>query len=319
MENVEKFRWAFIGSGGIAQKVAKQILGSKRHSIVSVYSRNYKNASKFASSVGAAAFETIEEAVAREDVDGVYICNANGAHFACGMAALKAGKPTVIEKPFTLNAKDAETLFTTAKQQKVYLAEAMWTWYNPVARQVKKWIDDGHIGKIIDIDYKFELNLLFFKKKKERLLSREPGSGALYDLGVYPIAYACRLLGMPMHVRGVNRYQSGIDVGNEIVMNYPENVGCHITVAIDRLRGENAVIAGEKGTIIVPAAHAAKKAYMLLDDGRKKKVKGGGNYIYEFDEIAREIREGLLTSELVPFDMTIDVLQVIGTIRATCN
>lgn len=317
MENTEKFRWAFIGSGGIAQKVAKQIIASKRHEIVSVYSRNIKNASKLASGVGAQAFETVEEAVKRDNVDGVYVCSTNNAHYANAEAAMKTGKPVLLEKPFTLNSGDAEKLFKTASREKVYLAEAMWTWYGPVARKVKEWVDGGKIGKLLRIEYQFELNLLMFKKLKARLLDPSPGGGSLYDLGVYPLTYAYRLLGMPRDMRCANRYSGTVDVGNEIVLNYYGGAECHIKVAVDRLGGEKAVITGEKGRITVPNAHAAKKA--VLETDKKVTFRGDSSYLPEFDEAAREIRQGLLASELVPPDATVDVLRMIDTLKAIGN
>lgn len=304
---MEKFRWAFIGSGMIARTVSKQILESGRHEIVSVYSRNFDNASKFAASIGAEPCRTIEQAVHRTDVDGVYICTLNSVHFDNAVPAIVAGKALLIEKPFTLSAEDAEKLFIAAKEKGVYLAEAMWTWYNPVARKVADWINSGEIGEVTEIDMSLRLNLLMFKNHKKRLLDPQTGGGALLDLGVYPLTYCYRILGYPKETDCRFKTQNGVDIAGVITLKYPQAV-CRIKVAIDKLRPETATITGTKGRINIPRFHAASKA--VLTAGKKEVFTGKGNYVNEFDEVAREIKAGQKFSKLVPPRATIDVMRL---------
>ena len=66
MSQQKPFRWAFVGAGIMAKTAAEAIKKSGRHDIVSVYTRTYKNAQNFAAKYGATAYQTLEEAVARD-------------------------------------------------------------------------------------------------------------------------------------------------------------------------------------------------------------------------------------------------------------
>lgn len=142
------FGWCFIGCGTLAKQVAKQITESGRHKIVSVYSRNIEKSGKFAGQYGASACNSAEDAIAMEGVEGVYVVTPHNSHYMYTKLALKLGKPVLCEKPFTVSAAQTRELITLAREKRLYLAEAMWTWFAPVANQVKIWLDNGEFGQI---------------------------------------------------------------------------------------------------------------------------------------------------------------------------
>lgn len=69
----EKFGWCFIGTGTLANQVAKQILKSGKHDIVSCYTRNFEKCQAFAQTYGAKPYRTSLEAMKAEGVEGVYV------------------------------------------------------------------------------------------------------------------------------------------------------------------------------------------------------------------------------------------------------
>ena len=105
---MEKFRWCFISTGPLAKTVAKQLLESGRHQIVSCYTRNFEKAKDFAGKYGAAAYETAEEAITAEGVEGVYVVTPHNAHFRFVKQALELGKPVLCEKAFTVTAQETD-------------------------------------------------------------------------------------------------------------------------------------------------------------------------------------------------------------------
>ena len=120
---MEKFKWAYIGSGSIAKSTANDILKGN-HKIASVYSRNTEKAKAFAKRYGAVAFDNFEECVCSEDVDGVYIATPHTSHIDYALRAIKLGKPVLCEKPVGVSLKDAERAIEAAKSEKVYFCEA---------------------------------------------------------------------------------------------------------------------------------------------------------------------------------------------------
>ena len=146
----KKFRWCFIGAGDLGQNVAGSIIESQKHEIVSVYTRRYEAGQTFAEKFGSKAYQTPEEAIAADGVDGVYICTPHNSHYEYARMALNLGKSVLCEKAFTVTATEARELFALAKEKGLYIAEAMWTWFSPVTRQIKSWLDDGLFGEIED-------------------------------------------------------------------------------------------------------------------------------------------------------------------------
>lgn len=69
-------------------------------------------------------------------------------HYTGAVLALTAGKHVLCEKPFTSNAAELHALIALAKEKNVFLMEAMWTRFQPVALKVAELIQTGSLGDI---------------------------------------------------------------------------------------------------------------------------------------------------------------------------
>lgn len=307
------FHWAFIGAGWIARSVAQQILASGRHKIDTVYNRTFSKAQSFAEKYGVRACESLTEAVTAQGVDGVYIATTAETHFKLAKACLEAGKPVLMEKPFTVSRKEAETLFSLAKEKNLYLAEAMWTWFSPVSRQVKAWLDSGEVGKVqqVKIAYGMPGMGLFFPRLKDA----NRAGGALLDIGVYPITYCYNLFGQPVKVDCSGRLKNGVDVEEAVTLCYANGLTIRIPISMVNLRGHDLVISGDKGTIKNAFYHASGMATLLRKDGSKAEFEGNGGLDNEFNLAAEEILRGQVESKYVPPQATLDNLAVLDECR----
>lgn len=184
---MKKFRWAYIGSGNIADSTAREIVKGN-HSVATVYSRNYDKAATFAVKYNAQAFDDFDSAVGRDDVDGVYIATPHTSHVEYAVRAMELGKPVLCEKPVGVTTQDVDVLIDTAQKKQVYFCEAMWTWFSDVALKVKEWVKSGEIGDIenVTINYAFPGIMM---SKNSRVLTPSTAGGALLDIGIYPITY----------------------------------------------------------------------------------------------------------------------------------
>ena len=306
-----KFRWAYIGSGRIAAATAGEILRGE-HSVATVYSRRLESAQALAGKTGAQACGSFASAVDRPDVDGVYVATPHTAHIEYARRAMELGKPVLCEKPVGITASDAELLFRTAGERGVYCAEAMWTWFGDVARTVKRWVAGGEIGEATRAELVFALPGLF-GSRPARLLDPGRAGGALLDIGIYPVAYCCHLFGAPDQVRCRGKLVNGVDVSEEIELQYGRLV-CRLTVSF-RFWRERCVITGTEGTIRVPGFfHHASRAVLAGRNGRKT-FRGRTDYLTEFDRAAGEIRAGRLRSEYVPPETTVQCIAVLDECR----
>ncbi len=311
---MKPFNWAFIGAGGIAHSVAKRIFDSGRHRLAAVYNRTFSKAEKFAAKYGARAYGTIEEAVADASVDGVYINVTNNVHFDCCKKALALKKPVLMEKPFTTDAEQARELFATAKENGVYLAEAMWTWFSDPAANVEKTVSDGALGKINGALITLCLPIAF--GKNSRLLKSSLAGGALLDVGVYPVTYAYRLFGKPESIECSAKFKCGVDVSDDILFKY-DGFDVEIKASVRSLRGvgERLKITGDNGYIKSGNYHSGAGAKAVTESGKTEIESDKNAMLTQFDRAAEEMRSGRKESAFVPPQATVDVMEMLDEIR----
>ena len=309
----EVFRWAFIGTGRLGGQVAAEITASGRHRIVSVYTRRPEKCEEFAGKYGAFAAGSAEEAVSRPDVDGVYIVTPHTSHAEYTFAALKAGKPVLCEKPVATDARKAEEMIRTARERNIYFAEAMWTWFSPVANRVKAWLDTGEYGDIRECRINLRGQGKYYAP---RVTDPAVGGGALLDIGIYPITYIYRLFGKPEAIECRGELHGGIDMGEEIRMVYPGGRVYTLSTSLDDAQGTvDLTLTGTKGKTFLPGFFYAGSVTLERAAGGAETFSGDGGYVNEFDRVAEEIRAGNTESRFVPHRATLDVMKMMDECR----
>ena len=308
-----EFKWAFIGAGTLGAKVAKEITASGRHRIESVFTRNPEKCAAFARTYGALAAETAEQAIRSEGVDGVYIVTPHTSHYGYAKLALELGKPVLCEKPVSTDAQKVRELMELSREKGLYFTEAMWTWFSPVANQVKAWLDAGEYGEITRAHFNYHMNSVNYAP---RVSDPKLGGGALLDVGVYPITYIVRLFGRPERVECRGELRDGIDIREDITLHYPGGKAYTASVSIVDYKGlERMALEGTKGGTRLFLFHQANKVKLRRKGTKNLRFKGYGGMLNEFDAVAGEIREGLTESRLVPHAATLEVMEVMDECR----
>jgi predicted dehydrogenase len=121
-----------------------------------ICARSADNARAFADKWGYESIETDwRKLIARDDIDLIDICTPNNTHAEIAIAAAKAGKMILCEKPLALNAKEAEKMVAAVEKAKV----PNMVWYNyrrcPAVVLAKQLIDEGKLGRIFHYRAKF--------------------------------------------------------------------------------------------------------------------------------------------------------------------
>lgn len=312
MEN-KPFHWCFIGIGRLAHQVADEITKSGKHEIVSVYSRRIESAQEFAVKFGGKAFVSAENAITADGVDGVYVVTPHSAHYPYVKQALELGNPVLCEKAFTTDAAKAKELFELAEKRGVYLVEAMWTWFSPVANKVREWLVSGEFGEIKEVVANYHMDSRGYAP---RVTDPNLAGGALLDVGVYPITYLYRLFGKPTDVRCVGVLENGIDLKEDVTMTFPSGETYTASMSIVDNKGlERFRIIGTKAEISIRFFHSANKATLRRKDGKSEVFKGDGSMLNEFDRVAAEIRMGKTESGFVPRQATLDIMEIMDECR----
>ena len=307
------FNWAFIGTGTLAGSVAREVTGSGRHKIVSVYSRNPEKRGAFAQKYGALSAGTPEEAMTCPGVDGVYIVTPHTSHADYALMALDLGKPVLCEKPVTTDSAKAGEIIAKSREKGIYFTEVMWTWFSPIASQVKAWLDAGEYGEIESAFFNYHLRSMNYAP---RVADPNLAGGALLDIGIYGLTYAYRLFGKPDRIRCIGRLQDGVDAGERIRLYYPKDMVITVDSSIADFRGlERMVLKGTRGSTSLWFFHGAGRVRLKRKGKRSLVFKGDGSILNEFDIVSSEIREGLMESVYVPHRATLDVMEMMDECR----
>lgn len=241
-------RVGIIGAGWIATKMARTLANIPSCECYAIAARDLDRAQTFAHTWGCAkAYGSYAQLVDDPDVDLVYVATPHSHHYAHTRLALEAGKPCLVEKAFTANAREAAALVDLARSKGLFLAEALWTRYQPVRAAIQSLLDEGVIGT----PQLVTASLCYPMPTKERILRPELCGGALLDLGVYCINFVRMFFPgdwSVMHNHAVLS-ATGVDMNDSITAVLPSGlVTCLQANAL--CQGDNAaVIRGTEGRI----------------------------------------------------------------------
>ncbi len=177
-----------VGILGAARIAPKAVIDPARDNpefqIVAVAARDKSRAQVFAAQnhIPCVA-DGYSALVAREDVDLVYVALPHAAHMEWSIAALKAGKAVLCEKPFAMNAAGARTMAAAAKETGRPLIEAFHNRFHRVMRRALEIVASGELGRLIEADAVFDVEIPYTPGELRWIPAQ--GGGALMDLGCY--------------------------------------------------------------------------------------------------------------------------------------
>lgn len=312
-------RWGVLGAGGIAATVGADIAATPGNVLQAVAARDADRAASFAAAHDVArSYRSYDELVASPDVDVVYIATTHAQHRDHALLALRAGKPVLVEKSFTLNASQARQVVAEARSRRLFCMEAMWTRLNPLIRHASSLARSGRIGDVLGV--RADLSMHFAYDPAHRLFDLGAGGGALLDLGIYPATVAWLLLGRPDTVQATGSLApTGSDLTAALQWGYRDGRVAQIYTSAAGISPFAALITGTDGWISVePRIHRPQRLVVHDDDGDEviaPEPEPGNGYRSEIAEVARCLRAGELESPLVPLDETVGILEVLDEAR----
>jgi predicted dehydrogenase len=316
----DKIRWGILSTGWIANKFAQGLSVLPDAELVAVGSRAQATADVFGDEFNVPHRHASYEALAADpDVDVVYIGTPHPFHKENSLLCLQAGKPVLCEKPFTINAGEAEEVIALAREKGLFLMEAMWSRYIPIIVKLRALLAEGAIGEVraltADLGFRREVD------PQSRLFNPELGGGALLDVGIYPISFASMVLGTPSRIASLARLgQTGVDELAGIVLGYDEGQMAILHTALQVDTAVEATVMGTKGRIRVHSPWFYGTTLTLSREEHKDKVISlpyeGNGYNFEAAEVNERLHEGKQESDVMPLDETLAIMQTMDAIRA---
>jgi len=320
---LRKIRWGIAGPGWISSQFAKDLAYAEGAELAAVAGRNLEKAEKFAREHGAPkAYGSLEQLAQDPDVDIVYIGTLHPVHKENMLTFLRAGKAVLCEKPFTMNAAEAEEAVACANENGVFLMEAMWTRYLPAIRKVREWLSEGKIGEVRLVKAEFGFDVGW--QPEGRLLNKALGGGTLLDAGIYPVSFASMIYGaQPDKIMSTVRIgETGVDEQFSLLFEYEEGRTASLHGAVQLGMVNDAVIYGTKGHIHIPeflytrsaSLHVKGEEPLTFHDDRKSH-----GYAFEAEEAMACLREGRRMSVVMPQEETVGIMRTLDRIREQWN
>jgi predicted dehydrogenase len=311
-------RIGIIGTGSIARTMAKTIKGMDDVEAYAIASRHQETADAFAREWGfTRAYGSYEAMLNDEQVQLVYIATPHSLHYENAKQCILKNKPVLCEKPFTVNARQAEEILSLAKERKVFITEAIWTRYMPMSQTINEIIASDIIGTPVILS----ANLGYPIADKER--SREPSlaGGALLDLGIYPINFASMVFGTEIEniVSSCTKMSTGVDAQNSITITFKSGQMAVLHSSMYAKTDRQGIISGEKGHLIVENINNPQSITVVTNDYKiiaryncPQQITG---YEYQVYASIDAINNGQLESPFMPHAETLRIMHIMDDLR----
>ena len=315
----QEFKWGILGTGGIARAFARDLTFLNNHLVAAVGSRTKEKAEEFAIEFpGCTAHGSYEKLVTNPEIDAIYVATPHPMHFTNTILALKAGKPVLCEKPFSINASQARAMVEASIENNVALLEAMWMRFLPHIHQVRKIIASGVLGDIISVTADHGQRLA--DQGIARLVEPSLAGGALLDLGIYPVSFAHMVLGVPEKVQAsAVMTDKGVDASTSILFTYASGAQAILTTTMIAQTPCRAVVSGVNGWLEIDRTFYNPTTMRVhLYDGTTTEYPSnyqGHGLREQAIEFANIVSTGKFESEYLTHKHTLEIMELMDLIR----
>ena len=315
----EDFKVGTVGAGWIAEKAAITLGGLPGFRNYAIASRSEEKARAFAARWGVEkAYGSYSALLEDPDIDLLYVATPHSHHFDITRQALERGIPCLVEKAFMANRNQAQAIVDLSRRKKVFLAEAIWTRYQPAVQMVRDLLREGRIGEVRLIT----ATLGYSMGNKERIMRADLCGGALLDLGVYALNFVRMFCDRPIVSIGSQcvKTPTGMDWSNAISIVLEGGVLANVQSSACCVGDNIGVIAGTEGNIIIdninnPQTIRINGPDRVFQEELKVPPQITG-YEYQFIACRDALAEGLLEPPQMPLEETLYIMELMDGLRA---
>ena len=262
------------------------------------------------------AYGSYSELIADPDVDLVYVATPHSHHYDVTREALLAGKPCLVEKAFMANHRQAKDIVELAREQKLFLAEAIWTRYQPVVAMMRQLIA-SRIGtpRLVTATLGYSMG------DKPRIMRADLCGGALLDLGVYALNFVRMFFDADIVslTSQCVKSQTGMDLTNAMTLVLSDGVLCNLQSSAACVGDNIGVIAGTEGNLIIDNINNPQKITVNGPDRTyietihvPQQITG---YEYQFIACRQALIDGLLEPCEMPLEETLYIMALMDGLR----
>lgn len=294
---MRKVKWGVLGCAAFARSTAiPAMLQAKGVEVAAIASRSLEKAREFAQQFDIPrAYGSYEELLADPEIEAIYNPLPNGLHPEWTIKAARAGKHSLVEKPFAANVAEAEQVAQAVREHGVRVMEAFMWRFHPMHRFVRQRIREGAIGEL-----KFVRSAFTFVLARGPNVRFDPAlaGGSIMDVGCYCIS-AARFLFDAEPIRAYARAdydpEYHVDMLACGMLEFPSGYATFDTGFILPFRCDYEAV-GTQGRIYVPRAFLpGDEAEVIVDAGdrvERERFPGINQWALEFEHLSACIAEG---------------------------
>jgi len=308
-------RWGILGTGSIASAFAKGLRAVPGAELIAVGSRAASTAEAFAKEHGARnAHSTYEDLTQDPDVDVIHVATPHVLHRENTLACIAGGKAVLCEKPFSMNAREAEEMIAAARAAGTFLCEAMWTRFLPGTLRVRELLASGAIGEPRQLDCDCGIRTEF--DPNGRYFNPALGGGALLDVGIYCLAYARMVFGSaPAEIHSAAHLgETGVDEQSAFLFRYDSGALARMSSATRTKTPHRATISGTEGSIEIPDFWHVQE--VIVNGESEQHPQLGNGYSHQAVAVGEALAQGAAECAEIPLDETLELMRTLDAIRA---
>lgn len=317
------FRWGILGLGNIARKFAADLALVPQAQLHAVASRSLNKAQAFAADFAVPhAVGSYAELLTVPGLDAVYVATPHSEHHAHALLCLRAGLPVLCEKAFTLNARQARELISTAQTRGVFLMEAFWTRFFPALAKAQELVAADTIGPVRHLAATFGAEAPY--EPAGRLFNPALAGGSLLDIGVYPLFLSKFFLGDPQAIGAVASLAgTGVDMSCTLALAYADGATASLTSTLAVPLDNDCTLYGLHGQLQLLGPVYAPTGVRVRVPGQEPQEytfdTPGAGYHYEAAHVQHCLAQGLTESPLLPLSFSLELMQLLDQIRRQIN
>jgi predicted dehydrogenase len=241
-------RIGILGTANIARSFVQGVSASKQVTVSAIASRDEGKARAFAREFAIGRhFGSYEALLADRDTDAVYIPLPNSLHAEWSIAAARAGKHVLCEKPLSATAAEARAMFDAARHHGVHVVEGFPYRAQPQTRKLRELLEAGIIGEVRLLQAAFGFTLGAGENIR---LHPQLAGGALMDVGAYPVSLARMVArSRPIRVHAVAHWSGGVDRTLAATLQFAGGLFAQINCSFSTCLHRQALLAGSNGVI----------------------------------------------------------------------
>ena len=316
---MKKLRFGIVGTGNIAHRFAEAIKNVTDAELVAIASRTKENADKFADEFNIPVrFSSYEDMAKSDAIDAAYIAVPHSGHMDASILMMSNGKHVICEKPLAINTYEVTRMIECAKENNVFLMEAMWARLVPGTIKLLELINNGIIGDVRAVEGKF-CYTMDEDEMDHHVLKNENGGGALLDVGVYGLNFASWYLGYEVtDISAQADIYKNTDSHTSVLLKYSSGAVADISCATLLRKPNEGYIYGTKGYIHINRFYAPQEINIHLLNGTNETIETkyiGNGFEEQIIHMCQCIKNGLTESPVNTFAQTLYITKQMDKIR----